>query len=151
MISTIYANAMAEVLVYLEGIRQEDLEKIPENFMNYLKENANKDYVCSFDINDSFEKMNLLPESKAIITSICYSYWCTDEYEKQKLKEILNKNERDFDIEQHEKYNPDNMFKNDNGTKIQEESKVDSVALTVKKENFFVRIIEKIKTLFKRR
>ena len=48
MASTVYSNAMAEVLEYLKGIRQEDVNKIPVNVMNYFKTNANKDYVCKF-------------------------------------------------------------------------------------------------------
>lgn len=36
MVSVKDANAMAEVIYYLKGIRQEDVDKIPKNSYNFL-------------------------------------------------------------------------------------------------------------------
>ena len=36
MVSTKNSNAMAEVIYYLKGIRQEDIDRIPKNFLQYL-------------------------------------------------------------------------------------------------------------------
>ena len=38
-----YAKAIREVNVYLKGIRKEDLEKIPSNFLEFLNENTHLD------------------------------------------------------------------------------------------------------------
>ena len=42
MINVNNANAMAEVIYYLKGIKQEDINKIPKKLMQYLNENASK-------------------------------------------------------------------------------------------------------------
>ena len=39
-------------------------------------------------------------------------YWCKDENEKERLKSIYAENERKYQNELREKYNPDNLFKN---------------------------------------
>ena len=49
MVSVRNANAMAEVIYYLKGIKQEDIDKIPRKFIQYLNENASKEYKCDFD------------------------------------------------------------------------------------------------------
>lgn len=39
-------------------------------------------------------------------------YWCKDENEKERLKSVYAENERKYQDELREKYNPDNLFKN---------------------------------------
>ena len=147
MTNTKHADAMAEVLEYLKGIRQEDIDKIPKKVLDYIEENANKDYVCNFSPADQISQMDLLPESKVMIAAICYSYWCENEIEKESLRKIIDKNENLFEQEQKELYNADNLFPKEE-TK---EEKIEEVALAkVEKESILQRIIRKIKKLFKR-
>ena len=68
MVSIRYANAMKEVLQYLKGIRKEDFDKIPKKFMNFLEENASKEYESDFDFTKPLEELDLMDETKAIIT-----------------------------------------------------------------------------------
>lgn len=44
-----YSNAFSEVLWYLNGIRQEDVNKIPKKLINFFQDNANESYKCNFD------------------------------------------------------------------------------------------------------
>lgn len=39
-------------------------------------------------------------------------YWYKDENEKERLKSVYAENERKYQDELREKYNPDNLFKN---------------------------------------
>lgn len=39
-------------------------------------------------------------------------YWCKAENEKERLKSVYAENERKYQDELREKYNPDNLFKN---------------------------------------
>lgn len=39
-------------------------------------------------------------------------YWCKYENEKERLKSVYAENERKYQDELREKYNPDNLFKN---------------------------------------
>ena len=61
---------MAEVLEYLKGIRQEDIDKIPQKLITFLKENASRNYECKFDHNKPMKEQELLKETKGLITKI---------------------------------------------------------------------------------
>lgn len=80
-----YATAMTEVLYYLKGIRQEDVDKIPKKLIKYLKENALKNYECKFDYTKPLTELNLQEETKGLIAMICLNYWCETEEQKKKL------------------------------------------------------------------
>lgn len=116
MVSVKNANAMAEFVYYLKGIRQEDINKIPQKLLQYLKENASKEYKCDFDYNKPLNELNLLEETRGIIGMICYNYWCVDEIQKKKYLDKLSKNEQKYQERLREKYNPDNLFKNNKNT-----------------------------------
>ena len=147
MISAAYANAMAETLWYLRGIRKEDVNKIPTSVINYLIKYSNKDYKCNFDYNASMEDMHLLDETKVLITSICYSYWCDDEIEKAKLREILQKNEKAYDIWQRELYDPNKIFEKNNQSQVDKAKEEQALAIK-QKENLFTKMINRIRRLF---
>jgi hypothetical protein len=148
MINIKYANAMAEVLHYLNGISIESREKIPQKFMIFLKENASKDYKCDFDYNKPLEELDLLDETKGLIGMICLNYWCETEEQKQKFIKNLNENELKYQEELQAKYNPDDIFKNSNNPSKADASSHNMKLPEKKKENFFMKIIHKIKNIF---
>lgn len=146
MVSIKNANAMAEVIYYLKGIKQEDIDKIPKKFMQYLNENASKEYKCNFDYNRPLKELNLLEETRGIIGMICYNYWCDTENQKEEYLKKLSRNEQKYQQILYEKYNPDNLFKN----KVSQiESVENSVAMVEYKETIFKRFISRIKSIFK--
>ena len=101
---------MSEVVHYLKGIRQEDVEKIPIEFRNNLKNNCYKEYKCDFDYTLPLKDLNLMPETRGIISMICYKYWCESPEQKKKFMNILQQNEERYQETLREKYNPDNIF-----------------------------------------
>ncbi len=148
MISVTYKNAMAEVLEYLKGIRKEDVNKIPKNFLNYLEQNASKDYKCNFDYTKSLKELPLLDESKAIISVICFNYWCETNEQKEKFKNNLIKNEAKYQEILREKYNTDNLFKKEEPKNIVKEEPPKETSIVEYKENWFKKFINKIKKIF---
>lgn len=145
MVNVQYANAMAETLHYLKGIRKEDIDKIPKSFIKFLEENASKEYICNFDYHIPLKELNLLDETKGIIGTICLNYWCNTQEQKQAYLKRLNENEIKFEEEIREKYNPDNLFK-DKKTII--ETTNNFVAMIGYKEDFFTKLIKKLKKIF---
>lgn len=146
MVSIKNANAIAEVIYYLKGIKQEDIDKIPKKFMQYLNENASKEYKCNFDYNKPLKELNLLEETRGIIGMICYNYWCDTENQKEEYLKKLSRNEQKYQQILYEKYNPDNLFKN----KVSQiESVENSVAMVEYKETIFKKFISRIKSIFK--
>ena len=143
MVSVRNANVMAEVIYYLKGIKQEDIDKIPKKLMQYLNENASKDYKCDFDYNKPLKELDLLDETRGIIGMICYNYWCITEKQREQYLKKLSKNEQEYQEILHEKYNPDNLFLNKNEKKIKQTSNV--TEMIEYKESIFKKLILKIK------
>ena len=138
-------RAFSEVYVILNQLDEESLKKIPEKIFNQIKENA-KIEVDYIDKNIPLEKINLMEETREFLAIISYYYFC-DEEERKKWDEILNENERKYQEKLKQKYNPDNMFKTKQDNVNKEESK--ELNLVEYKENFIVRLINKIKQFFK--
>lgn len=149
MVSVRNANAMAEVIYYLQGIKQEDIDKIPKKFIQYLNENASKEYKCDFDYNKPLKELNLLDETRGIIGMICYNYWCVTEKQKEQYLKGLSQNEEQYQKILNEKYNPDNIF----GKKKLDfiENTTNTTEITEYKESIFKKFINKIKSIFSKK
>ena len=149
MVSVRNSNAMAEVIYYLKGIKQEDIDKIPKKLMQYLNKNASKDYICDFDYNKPLKELNLLDETRGIIGMICYDYWCTAEEQKEQYLNKLRQNEQKYQKILHEKYNPDNLFKNCKQESIKGIQTIPNEKTMLEyKESIFKRFINKIIRIF---
>ena len=138
-------RVFSEVYVILNQLDEKSLKKIPEKIFNQIKENA-KVEVDYIDKNIPLEEINLMEETREFLAIISYYYFC-DEEERQKWDEILNENERKYQEKLKQKYNPDKMFK----TKQENINKEENIELDLVeyKENFIVRLINKIKQFFK--
>ena len=149
MVSIRNANAMAEVIYYLKGIKQEDIDKIPKKFIQYLNENASKEYKCDFDYNKPLKELNLLDETRGIIGMICYNYWCVTEKQKEQYVKRLSQSEQQYQKNLNEKYNPDNIF----GKKKLDfiENTTNPTEITEYKESIFKKFINKIKSIFSKK
>ena len=141
MVSDRYANAISEVLYYLNGICKEDIDKIPKRLIKLFENNKSKDYVCNFDYNKPLKELDLLYET----SMICLNYWCQTKEEKQKVLEKLNQNERKYQEGLRRRYNPDSIFK-----KKDIEDNINYKVPTVEnKESLLRRFIKFIKNFLK--
>lgn len=145
MISTAYREACVEVLAILDNTPYEDKKNIPQKFVEFLKENASKTYQISFESDKEIKDLNLKKETKSLLSVIYYNYLCPDN-KKQEYVELLKSNKNKYEEEIREKYNPDNIFKND--ITYKEHSVSNELALTKYKENIITKIINKIKAFF---
>ncbi len=105
-----YAIAITELLHFLKGFSDEELNKIPKEFMNFFEENADKNYKCNFDYNTDIEDLHLKDETYGLISMICYNYWCETPEEKKHYLDLLNECEKEYQKQISEKYNPDKLF-----------------------------------------
>ena len=145
MVCDRYANAISEVLYYLNGICKEDIDKIPKRLIKLFENNKSKDYVCNFDYNKPLKELDLLDETRGIISMICLNYWCQTKEEKQKVLEKLNQNERKYQEGLRRRYNPDSIFK-----KKDIEDNINYKVPTVEnKESLLRRFIKFIKNFLK--
>lgn len=146
MSSDSYAIAMKETLLYLEGIREEDYNKIPKSLIKYLEENADPEYVCNFNPQTPLAELNLHEETYGLLEMLYYKYWCKSDEERRYYSKLLAKNEEIYN-EQYEKSNYKNIFSNNESTK---ETINQEVMLEKVEENPFKRLLLKIKRFFKK-
>ena len=71
-------------------------------------------------------------------------YWYKDEDKKQRLLEILDENERKYQEELREKYNPDDLFNKDNKIKKDSVANQNTSIIEYKDENSFKKLLNKI-------
>ena len=160
MVDEKYGVAITETLHYLKGISQNDVNKIPNKLMNFLKENSLQNYKCDFDYTKPLNELNLTNETKGLIGLICLNYWCETEEQKNNFKKTLTQNENQYQAELMKKYNPDDIFENNTKTKVVEsettsntlnENITQNTEITEIKENIFQKIMKKIKMFFKKK
>lgn len=146
-----YPNAYKEVYVILNNMDEKAVEVIPQEFINIVKSHMNNDYKFELDDNIDLEKQNLLKETKAILAYIFLNYWGTEE-QNAKIKEKFRQ-----DIIKHEqskgKYNLNELFrKNKNNSTFSNSAQNQEVyLLEYKKENIYKKLINIIKSIFKRK
>ena len=138
----------SELYQILTLLGEEYIEKLPHNLPKLLEEKRNLEYIPQYTGKIPFNQQQVRKETLAILALIHLNYWCEDDEEKQKLLQMLNKNEQSFQEELREQYNPDEIFKDRKRTGILQEQ--ENMALVPIEENWWKKMIKKIKEIFKK-
>ena len=144
MVDSKYGIAYSEVLEILKHIPIEDYNKIPRNEIELFETYADKDFTFNYDSSKTLEEQNVSNITKGIIILLFRDYWATS-YQKERIEAKEKYDIEKLEEEKREKYNPDNVFKNN-----KEETFVENTNLPVeiKKKTFFKKLISFIKGLF---
>ena len=140
-----FPNAYKEIFVILNNVDEEQKSKIPDSFINMVKENMNNDYDFKLDKKVEFENQKLLKETEVILQYIFLHYLGTQEQRKiiiDKFKQDMINSELGKG-----KYDRNKMFRDEKTNKTQlktEENKM----IEYKKQNFIKRFFTKIKKIF---
>ena len=86
-----YSEAAVEVLDILNYTRKADVDKIPKNFIEFLREQSSKTYKSSIDHSKPLKEANLKSKTKALLGLIYLNYWSNDD-EKREFKLKLKEN-----------------------------------------------------------
>lgn len=141
------AIAYTEVDAILNMMDSKYVEKIPRKLRDMFKEERLNDYEPKIDPIESLENQNLQRETLVILAMLNLNYWCESEEEKNNLIKEYAENDKKMEQELREKYNPDNLFKRKNAAiKVSENTE-----LIEYKENFLIKIWNKIKHFFRER
>ena len=135
-------NVCKEVISILAYFDDDIIEKIPSKILikiNELAADSNVDYYI--DTEKGLLDQQLSEKSKDLIALIYYSY-IANENEKYELSKIWNDNEKEYQKELNEKYNPDNLFKNITEQKSVNIENNNTTALIEYKESFFTKLKE---------
>lgn len=146
MISVAYSEAAVEVLDILKHTKEEDVNKIPKKFIEFLESNKSKTYISKLDHTKTIKEMDLKPKTHALLGLIYLKYWANEE-EKVNFKKRAKENEIKYQKELREKYNTDSLFKNQKETSINKNTKKPMSLKVVKDETFIQKIISKIRKI----
>lgn len=103
----------SEIDEFLELLSQEQREKIPQELRNFFKEEKDLNYKKGINPKIPIKDQDLKEETLAIIALFNLQYWCEDENEKQRLKEVYAKNEKVYQELFQVSFHADDMFGKD--------------------------------------
>ena len=155
MVTKEFAEASAEINEILKYMPKEEVEKIPSKLREFFKEVASKDYVTNINPDLPLDKQQIKEKTKDIIALIYRNYWCSEE-ERKELDQKLIENDKKFEEELREKYNPDNIFKNNVTTTKKEESevkeeKIEQSLVPQETGKWYQRFLDMVKRWFKKK
>ena len=145
-----YSEAATQVLDILNYTRQEDVNKIPQSFINFLNNISNKKYAPKFNHEYPISALNLTKKTKELLGFIYITWWANSE-EREKYKKLIhNKNSIKEEIK--ERYNINDIFENKKEEKekqiIKNESIMETRIVEYKKENLIKKFFNKILNFF---
>lgn len=146
-------QAYTEIDNFIELLDEDTKNKVPQKLRAFFKTEKDKNYIKNINVNQPIKNQELKPETLALIAMLNLQYWCEDENEKERLKNVYAKNENLYQEKLKNKYNLDNIFKNRKKEETIPESNIskENAIIEYKEQNFIQRLFEKIKHLFKRK
>lgn len=135
-------QAYSEIDEFLELLTSEQINKIPLKLREFFKEEKDHSYKKGINPKIPIRDQNLKEETLGIIALLNLQYWCEDENEKQRLKEVYAKNENAYQEMLQAKFNPDDIFKK--RTSNIEKEQAENTQIVEYKEPIIKRILNKI-------
>ena len=144
------AVAYSEVYEILNLMGKEYKDKIPSKLMQIIIDEMDKDYKPNIDIKKPLKEQNLKQRTFDILGMIKLNYWCENEIEKKEFLNKISENDKKRQEEIREKYNPDNIFKN-NSNIVKENVVTEEVALVkVEDSKWYNKVFQFFRSLFKK-
>lgn len=106
------AYAYAEILEILSYMEENYTNKIPKKLMAIFQANALSTYENHLNRTIPLQEQKISKKTSALIAVLTVQYWCESKEQKQELLNIFEENERKYQEELRKKYNPDNIFSN---------------------------------------
>lgn len=148
MVTKEFAEASAEISEILSYLPNEYIQKIPKKLRDFFEKVKSKNYISKITPYKVLEEQELKPKTKTLLTIIYRNYWCSEE-EKKEIDKILIENDRKYEKELRQKYNPDNIFKNRDNRNVESNNTQNNLPIEIKKDHFFSKIWNFIVNLIK--
>ena len=145
-----YTKCIVELDEILNYLLLENLEKIPLEIRNSIKEHKDKEYIWKYDETKELKEQKLDRKTIAMLSYLNMEYLLNKE-QKEYMQNLHKLNEQKIEKEKQKKYNPDSLFKNRKSDTIQEiETINENVAMVEYKESVYKKFLNKIKMLFRK-
>lgn len=151
MVTKELSEAAVEFNCILDNSSQEIIDKIPQKFIEFMKNIASTTYKFNYDKSKKLNEQDIKPETRGLISLVYQDYICSEDEKKDYILKCKNY-EIKKEEELREKYNPDNVFKNRKKLQNTMDNEVvkENAIIEYKEKNFIQKIFDKIKQLFKR-
>ena len=137
-------KAYSEIDEFLGLLSEEQRNKIPKKLRDFFKEEKDQEYKKGINPNIAIKNQDLKEETLGIIALLNLQYWCEDENEKQRLKEVYAKNEKVYQEMLQVAFNPDDIFKKRTSNAEKELEQAENTQIVEYKEPIIKRIFNKI-------
>ena len=146
-------RSYSEVYEILNFLGEEFINRIPKKMYGLIDEERDKEYKPNLLKEDGMlDESKISQETIALFAVLNVKYFMDDENQKQEFLNTLKANEEKYQAELREKYNPDDIFKNNKVQEVEKEPQEieNNLPVEVKKEKFFERLIGIIKRFLKK-
>lgn len=117
-----YEKALAEAFAVIMKLEFSDIQKIPDEFLNTLKNNMDQEYYTTLNIDEEYIDNNLSEDTKGIL-GLVYRDYLTDESERKELVEGEHKSEEEYQEVLRDMFQSDLVFKNNDTNEEKKEVK----------------------------
>ena len=138
-------NAYAEVYTILQELNEKEYNKIPPEVIKTIEANRNEEYEYELDDELELKDQPMLSETKAILFNLFRDYLATPE-QKAKIIRMQNEARQKNELKKQQMYNID-VFANKPKENLTENNN-ETMQIVEYKENFFKKILNKIKSFF---
>lgn len=145
-----YNKRLVEVDEILNYLSDEDLEKIPDDIKQAIRDNKDKDYTWNYNEDKPLKEQDVSRDTIAILSYLNMEY-LLNEKQKQFMEEMHKRNEqekRKKEYSNETQYNYEDLFKRKNKVEDTNNEQEEVALIPVKEETFISRIINKIKSFF---
>ena len=138
-----------EMYEILNILGENYINKLPKKMYDLIDSQRDLEYKPNLIMeNGMLNESAISRETIALFAVLNVQYFVEDENLKQEYMKVLKDNEKKYQLELKEKYNPDKIFENNlysrNANKIEEKC---NQMIEYKKENIFKKFIKKVKNI----
>ena len=141
-------QAYSEIDEFLGLLSIDQRNMIPQKLRELFSREKDKEYIKGIDPTVPIKEQNLKEETLCLIALLNLEYWCKDELERERLKRVYSKNEKEYQELLREKFNSGNIFKKKD-TISQDKEETECLQLIEYKEPLFKRIVNRILQFFR--
>lgn len=144
--------AYAEVLEVLENMENVYVQKIPQKFIDFLKQNASQEYKKHITTEKPLKEQKLDEKTLNILALINLKYWVESDEHKKELIEKYKENEKKELERLSKEFDSSSIFENNvqvntnDEEKREEEAKINSNNLPIERKPIFKRFVDYIKS-----
>lgn len=144
-----YMEALSEVDFIISGLESSEINKIPENFRNFIKNNKSK-YYDTNSLKEDIEVQKLKEETRSILAIIYRKYLAPIEEREELERKYQEKiREEKKELANRDKYEVKEINYSPKVLKNEDSKPIHKEIVEYKKEKWYARLLNKIKSIFK--